>query len=88
MVTQSLKFLFEGYADCGHTTDPDSRKNVSGYTVFLCGMPVSVNSGQQKIVAISVTEGKRSAGAVFAQDTLYVMRIIESIKLIIKKPMK
>ena len=83
-----FEFTIEGYADCGCATDPDSRKSVSGYSVFLCGVPVSVKSGQQKIVAISVTEGERSAGTVCAQDMLYVMRIVESVMLKVKKPMK
>ena len=47
-----FEFIIEGYADCGYTADPDSRKSVSGYTVFLCGIQVSVESGQQKVVVI------------------------------------
>ena len=41
-----FEFVIEDYVDYGHATDPDSRKNMSGYTVFLCGIPLSVKSGQ------------------------------------------
>ena len=79
-----FEFTIEGYADCGHATDRDYRKSISGYCVFLCGVPVSVKSGQQKVVAISVTEGERSSGTVCAQDMLYAMRIVESVSLKVK----
>ena len=29
-----FEFTIEGHVDCGHATDPDSRKSVSGYSVF------------------------------------------------------
>ena len=40
----NIKFTIEGYRDCGYATDPDSRKSVSGYSVFLCRVLVSVKS--------------------------------------------
>ena len=49
---------------------------------------MSVKSWQQKIVAISVTEEERSAGTICAEDMLYVIRIVESVMLKVKKPMK
>ena len=49
---------------------------------------MTVKSGQQKIVAISVTEGERSAGTFCTQDMLYVMKIVESVMIKVKKPMK
>lgn len=51
-------------------------------------MPVLVKSRGQKIVSISITEGERGAGTTYAQDMLYIMRIIESVELKVKKSIK
>ena len=34
----------------------------SGYCTFLCGTPVTLKSGMQKIVALSVTEAELFSG--------------------------
>ena len=51
-------------------------------------MPSVIKSGQSKTSDLSVTEGERSAGVLCAQYMIYAMRIFESMKLKVKKPMK
>ena len=41
----------------------------------------------QKIVALSVTEAKLIAGVMCVQDMLYIMRVLESVGLNVKKLM-
>ena len=83
-----FEFIIEGHADCGHAKDLDSRKSASEYVMFLCGTPVSVERGQQNLVVTSVTEDEKSSVTVYSQDMLCVMRIVEHVKLRVKKPMK
>jgi hypothetical protein len=54
---------------------------------YLCGEPVSMRSAGQKIVTSSVTEAELVTSGHVAQDMLFVMRLMESIRLKVKKPM-
>ena len=47
-----------------------------------------VRSSTQKIVCLSVTEAEMPAGMMCAQDMLYMMRIVESLGLKVKKLME
>jgi len=51
-------FLFQirGKSDSYYATCPTTRKNVSGYGVFLEGAPITVKSLIQRIIALSITE--------------------------------
>ena len=53
---------------------------MSGYSAFLEGVSITAKSAMQKSVAISVTESELEAGVSCAQDMLYIMRLLESIK--------
>jgi hypothetical protein len=77
----------DGCSDASYAPDPDNRKSVSASDVFLCGAPVVMKSQGQKIVTLSSTEAELVAAVNCAQDMLYVMRILESIGLKVKKPM-
>mmetsp|Transcript_18815 Transcript_18815/g.23344 ORF Transcript_18815/g.23344 Transcript_18815/m.23344 type:complete len:1201 (+) Transcript_18815:436-4038(+) len=83
-----FEFTIKGLADSEYAKDPETRRSVNGWTVFLCGAPVTMKSKMMPVVALSVTESELSSGTNCAQDMLYVMRVIESIKLRVKKPMK
>jgi hypothetical protein len=48
---------------------------------------IAVKSGMQKIVALSVTEAEIIAIVQCVQEMLYIMRLIESLQLKVRKPM-
>jgi hypothetical protein len=83
----NYEFTIRGGSDANYATDPTTRKSVSGYSVFLCEAPVSMKSGQQKSVTLSTTESEQVSGTQCVQDMLFVMRVVESIGLKVKKPM-
>ena len=87
MVIQTLSLLLS-VMHIMNVLNIQTHARVKVYIWFFCGIPVSVKSGKQKVVEISVTEGERSSGTVCAQDMLYVMLIVEPFKLRVKKPMK
>ena len=76
-----------GVTDANYATDADSRKSVSGYSVFINNAPISFKSVQQKVVTLSTTEAELYAITQGAQEMLFVMKVIESIGQVIKKPM-
>jgi len=83
----NFEFVIRGKADSNYATCPDTRKSVSGYSTFLCDAPVTMKSGMQKVVALSVSEAELYSGTLCSQDMLYVMRVLESIGLKVQKPM-
>ncbi len=46
------------------------RRSVTSYSVFLEGAPITVKSGMQKTVALSVTEAETNAGLSCAQEMM------------------
>jgi hypothetical protein len=74
-------------ADSDYAKDPERRRSVSGYAAFLNGAPVTRKSKMQGCVTLSVTEAEYVSATECAQDMLFVMRVLESIGLKVKKPM-
>jgi hypothetical protein len=83
----NFEFIVKGLSDVSYATDPSSRQSVSGYSVFLKDVLVSMKSGQQKSVTLSTVEAELVSGTQCMQDMLFVMWAMESIWLKVKKPM-
>ena len=78
------EFIIEGCSDYVNLTDPHRRKGVCGHVKEWNVLKVLIKSGQIEAVVLSVTEDKRSAVLLCAQYILYVMRIFELMKLMVK----
>jgi len=76
-----------GVTDANYATDTDSRKSVSGFSVFINGAPVSFKSVQQQVITLSTTEAELYAITQGAQEMLFVLKIVESLGMKVKKPM-
>ena len=85
--SKDFEFEVSGCSDSNYAKCPDTRRSVSGYSAKLEGVPISAKSSTQKIVALSVTEAELFAAVQCAQDMLYIMRLLESMDLKVKKPM-
>jgi hypothetical protein len=81
------KFVISVVSDSDYAKDLDTRRSVSGTSVFLEGSCVAARSSTQKKVALSVTEAELSVAVQCAQDMLFAMRVIESLGLQVQKPM-
>ena len=79
--------MVEGFSDSEYAKCPDTRKSVGGSTVTLCGAVVVDKSKKSPTVALSITEVELTQATSTAQDMLYVMRVMESMGLKVKKPM-
>lgn len=83
-----FEFEISGSADSDHAKDPDTRKSVSGCTVFLNGVPAVKKSKQQDATSLSATQSESISGANCAKDMLFVHRLAKSMKLKVELPMK
>ena len=85
----SKDFLFdiEGWSDSEFAKDA-SRRSINGWSTFLNKSPVSYRSKMMPIVALSVTEAELYSAVLCAQDMLYEMRILNSMGLKVRLPMK
>ena len=86
--SRDFEFEISGKADSDYAKCPLTSRSVSGFTAFLEKVPITGKSGIQKTVALSVTEAEAeaSAGIACAQDMLYIMKLLESMGLKVKKP--
>jgi len=82
-----FEFVISGRSDSDYAKDPDRRRSVSGYSTFLCKAPVTMKSRMQGCVTLSVTEAELVSATQCAQDMLFIMRVLESVGLKVKKPM-
>jgi hypothetical protein len=85
---ENMALEIKGASDANYATDMDSRKSVSGFSVFLNEAPISFKSVQKKVVTLSTTEVELFTITQCAQEMLFVMHVIESLQLKVKKPMK
>jgi hypothetical protein len=60
---------------------------VSGIITFLCGAVITLRSKLMPMVALSVTKVELFAAVMTVQDMLFIMLIIDSMGLLVKKPM-
>jgi hypothetical protein len=83
----NFEFVVSGRSDSDYAKDPERRRSVSGYSTMLCGAPVTTKSRMQGCVTLDVTSAELVSGTQCAQDMLFIMRVIESMGLKVKKPM-
>ena len=86
-IDRTFKFKIKGKSDSDFANCPDTRRSVSGWAVYLEGAAVACKSIMQKIVALSVTEAELVAAVMCVQHMLYVMRLLESMGLLVEYPM-
>ena len=84
---KEFKFRIRGRSDSDYAKDPETRRSVTGYAVFLEDAQIAEASRMQKSVTLSVTEAEYVAGTDCAQEMLFGMRILESTGLQVELPM-
>ena len=74
------------YTDSDWAGDKDNRRSVSGFILFLCGVPIMWRSKQQKLVALSSSEAEFVAISEAAKEILFVVQVLELIGITVVKP--
>jgi Reverse transcriptase (RNA-dependent DNA polymerase) len=77
-----------GFSDSDYAKDIETRRSVTGYSVFLNGAPVATKSKMQTGVTLSVTEAELVSATQCVQEMIYVKKILESVGVNVKLPMK
>ena len=86
--SKDYEFVISGKSDSDFAKCPMTRRSVSGWSTFLNGAPYVRKSKMQKFVTLSVTEAECVAATSCVQDMMFGMRLLESMDLKVKKPMK
>ena len=63
-----------------------TRRSITGYIVWLEDAIITVKSGMQKIVAISVTEAEVIALVQCVQELMYMLKVLQSMLLKVELP--
>ncbi|MEM9078894.1 MAG: Ty1/Copia family ribonuclease HI [Bacteroidota bacterium] len=85
--SKDFEFEITGKSDSDYAKDLETRRSVSGWSVFLNDAPYVRKSKMQKFVTLSVTEAECVAGTSCVQDMMYGKRFLELIGLKVKLPM-
>ena len=83
-----MKFVITGYSDASYVQHPETRKGTSGNATTLNAAPVISKSITQTTVKLSVTEAELDSATTEVQDMLFVMEVVESMGLLVEKPME
>ena len=89
-------FPFEGktksellsYSDSDWCGDRVDRRSTSGYLFKFLGGPISWCSKKQPVVALSTCEAEYIAGALTACQAVWILNLLQDLKIKVNKPLK
>jgi hypothetical protein len=81
-----LKWNLVTYSDSDWAGDKDNRRSISGFIMFLCGVPIVWRSKQQKSVALSSSEAEFVAISEAVKEVLFVIQLLESMGIEVELP--
>jgi hypothetical protein len=84
---RDMEFTISGRSDAEYASDPETRRSVSGGTVFQWGTVIHAFSRMQKCVTLSVMEAKFVAAFEAVQNICFARSVINSFGLKVKLPM-
>ena len=74
------------YTDSDWAGDKNNRRSVSGFVIFLLGVPILWRSRLQKTVSLSSSEAEYYALSEAAKEIKFVVQILESIGIKVQMP--
>ena len=74
------------YTDSDYAGDKETRRSVTGFIIYLRGVPVSWKSRGQKCVTLSSTEAEFVALSEAAKEIKFVVQVLRSMKMQVKMP--
>ncbi len=83
---KGLKWNLITYTDSDWAGDKDNRRSVSGFIMYLCGVPIMWRSKQQKSVALSSSEAEFVAVSEAAKEILFVLHVMDSMNIELESP--
>ena len=74
------------YTDSDYAGDPESRRSVSGYVIYVHGVPICWRSKAQRSVTLSSTETEYIALSEAVKDIVFIVNLCESMQIKIVLP--
>ncbi|MGL4341755.1 MAG: reverse transcriptase domain-containing protein, partial [Lactococcus lactis] len=74
------------FSDSDWGGDKDDRHSVSGYVIFLLGVPILWRSKLQRVVSLSSSEAEYYALSEAAKDVKFIAQILSSVGIKYKQP--
>ena len=74
------------YSDSDWANCKETRKSISGFVMFLCGVPIMWRSKQQKSVSLSSTEAEWYALSEAVKEILFVAMVLLDMGISVKTP--
>jgi len=75
-----------GYCDADYAGDHDTRRSTTGYIFMLGSGAISWCSKRQPTVSLSTTEAEYRAAAMAAQESTWLMQLLEDLHQLVKYP--
>ena len=75
-----------GICDSAYTPDPETRRSVTGYRIYVMDCLVSWKSQSQKSVNLSSTETEYVAMSELVQEIMFLRQVMEFLGMKIKYP--
>ena len=76
------------YSDSDWAGDKNNRRSISGFILYLCGVPIMWRSKQQASVSLSSTEAEYVAISEAAKEILFVLSVLKSMGIPIVSPVE
>ena len=76
------------YCDSDFAGDKETRISISGYIMYLCGVPISWRSKAMRQVTLSSSEAEYVSLSEAAKEVKFVVQLIESMGIKIQKPIE
>jgi len=84
---QSGKLLsLVGFCDSDYAGDKQTRLSISGFIIFLCGVPIAWRSKAQRSVSLSSSEAEFVSLSEAAKEVKFIAQVIESMGIKVQKP--
>ena len=74
------------YSDSDYAGDPDTRRSVSGYILYVCGVPICWRSKAQRSVTLSSSEAEWIALSEATKEVMFVLQLLESMHIRVQLP--
>ena len=74
------------FSDSDYAGDPESRRSVSGFILYVKGVPISWRSKAQRSVTLSSSEAEWVALSEAVKEIMFVVQLLESMKIKVKLP--
>ena len=74
------------YSDSDYAGDPDTRRSVSGYILYVKGVPICWSSRAQHSITLGSSEAEWIALSEATKEIMFVLQLLKSMGIKVKLP--